>query len=64
MPAFLLTPLGAIVTAFSLHNTVQQIRKRQSSSWVFWPLAVVFAIVILGVIAFIALMIYEAAVHR
>jgi hypothetical protein len=64
MPAFMLTPLGAIATAFSLHNAVQQIRKNQSSSWIFWPLAIVFAIVILGVIAFIALMIYETAIHR
>ena len=64
MPAFMFTPVGAIATAFSLHNSVQQIRKGQSSSWVFWPLAIVFAMVVLGVIAFIALMIFEAAIHR
>jgi len=66
MPAFMLTPLGAIATAFSLHNAVRQIRKKQSSSWswVFWPLAIIFAIVILAVIAFIVLIIYETAIHR
>jgi len=64
MPAFFLTPLGAIATAFSLHNAIQQIRKKQSWSWVFWPLAIIFGIVLLGAIAFIALLIYEVATHR
>ena len=64
MPAFMLTPLGAITTAFSLHDAIQQIRKRHSWSWVFWPLAIVFAIVLVGVVAFIALMVYEIASHR
>jgi hypothetical protein len=64
MPAFALTPLGAIATAFSLHNAIQQIRKRQSWSWAFWPLAIIFAIVLLGVIALIALFIYYTASHR
>src|SRR5580704_17014563 len=64
MPAFALTPFGAMATAFSLHNAIQQIRKRQSWSWVFWPLAIIFAIVLLGVIAFIGWMIYETAFHR
>jgi len=64
MPAFALTPLGAITTAFSLHNAIQQIRKRQSWSWAFWPLAIIFAIVLLGVIALIALFIYHTASHR
>jgi hypothetical protein len=45
MPAFLLTPAGAIATAF-------------------WPLAVIFAIVLLGVITFVAWMVYETAFHR
>jgi hypothetical protein len=57
MPAFGLTPFGAIATAFSLHNAIQHIRKRQSWSWVFWLLAIIFAIVLLGVIALIALFI-------
>jgi len=64
MPAFMLTPVGAIATAFSLHNAIQQIRKRQSWSWVFWPLAIIFAIVLLGVVALIALFIYYTASHR
>jgi hypothetical protein len=64
MPAFGLTPFGAIATAFSLHNAIQHIRKRQSWSWVFWLLAIIFAIVLLGVIALIALFIYYTASHR
>jgi len=64
MPAFGLTPLGAIATAFSLYNAIQRIRKRQSWSWVFWPLAIIFAIVLLGVIALITLFIYYTAFHR
>jgi hypothetical protein len=64
MPAFGLTPFGAIATAFSLHNAVQRIRKRQAWSWVFWPLAILFATVLLGVIAFIVWIVYETASHR
>lgn len=64
MPAFGLTPLGAIGTAFSLRNAIQQIRKRQSWSWVFWPVAVIFAVVLLGAIAFVAWVVYETAFHR
>jgi len=64
MPAFFLTPIGAIATAFSLHNAIQQIRKRQSWSWAFWPVAILFAIVLLGAIAFIAWLVYALAVHR
>jgi hypothetical protein len=64
MPAFFLTPVGTIATAFSLYSAIQQIRKRQSWSWIFWPLAIIFAIVLLGAIAFIALGIYQIASHR
>jgi hypothetical protein len=64
MPAFFLTPVGAIATAFSLHNAIQNIRRKQSWSWTFWPLAIIFAIVLLGVIAFIGLAIYQIALHR
>ncbi|MGA8491522.1 MAG: hypothetical protein WB711_13935 [Terriglobales bacterium] len=64
MPAFMLTPLGTIATAFSLHNAIQHIRKRQSWYWVFWPLAIIFAIVLLGAIVFTAWVIYETAFHR
>jgi hypothetical protein len=41
MPAFMLGPVGAITTAFSLRNATQHIKKRQSYSWVFWPLAII-----------------------
>jgi len=64
MPVFFLTPFGAIATAFSLHNAIQQIRKEQSWSWVFWPLAIIFAIVLLGAIAFVAFLIYELTIHH
>jgi hypothetical protein len=64
MPAFALTPFGAIATAFSLHNAIQRIRKRQSWSWVFWLLAIIFSTVLLGVVALIATMIYYTAFHR
>jgi hypothetical protein len=64
MPAFGLTPFGAIATAFSLRNAIQNVRKKESYSWVFWPLAIIFATVLLGVIAFIVWFIYETASHR
>lgn len=64
MPAFFLTPLGALATAFSLYDAIRQIRKRQPWSWVFWPLAIIFAIVLLGAIGFIGLLVYHLAFHR
>jgi hypothetical protein len=64
MPAFMFTPVGVVATAFSLQSSIQQIRKKQSWSWIFWPLAIVFAIVLLGAIAFIAWVIYRTASHR
>lgn len=64
MPAFFLTPLGGIATASSLLHAIQQIRKKDAWSWMFWPLAIIFAIVLLGVIGFIALLIYHLASHR
>jgi hypothetical protein len=64
MPAFFFAPYGAIATAFSLHNAIRNIRKRQPWSWVFWPLAIIFAIVLLGTIAFIAALIYQLAIHH
>jgi hypothetical protein len=64
MPAFFLTPIGAIATAFSLYNAIQQIRKKTSWSWVFWPLAVVFGIVLLGAVAFITRLSYYLALHH
>jgi hypothetical protein len=64
MPAFFLTPVGTIATAFSLYNAIQQIRKRQSWSWAFWPLAIIFGIVLLAAISFIALLIYHLTFRR
>jgi hypothetical protein len=64
MPAFFLTPYGAIATAVSLYNAIQHIRKRQSWSWIFWPPAIIFAIVLLGAIAFVAFLIYELTIHH
>ncbi len=64
LPAFALIPFGSIAAVFSLRNAVQQIRKRQAWSWVFWPLAIIFALVLLGTIVFIAWVIYETAFHR
>lgn len=64
MPAFMLTPIGGIATAFCLQNAAQQIRKRHQWSWAFWPLAVIFSIVLVGVIALIALVVYHTAFHR
>lgn len=63
MPAFALTPLGAIVTAFSLRNAVQHIKKGQSPS-LFWPLAIIFAIVLLGVVVLIGFVVFRTAIHR
>ena len=64
MPAFFLTPLGTITTAISLYSAIHQIRKRQAWSWIFWPLAIIFAVVLLGALAFIAFGIYQLAVHH
>jgi len=64
MPAFGLTPFGAIAAAFSLRDAIQHIRKGDSRSWVFWPLAIIFAAVLLCVAAFIVWFIYETASHR
>jgi len=64
MPAFALIPFGSIATGFSLHNAIQQIKKRDSWSWAFWPLAIIFAIVLLGAISLIAIIIYYTAFRR
>jgi len=64
LPAFALIPFGSIATAFALRNATQQIRTRQSWSWVFWPLAIIFASVLLGTIVFIGWIVYETAFHR
>lgn len=64
MPAFFLMPWGAVASAFTLRNSIQQIRKRQSWSWVFWPLAIIFASLLLATLAFVGWIIYQTAVHR
>lgn len=64
MPAFFLTPLGIIAVALSLSHSIQQIRKRQPWSWLFWPLAIIFAVVLMAAVAFIVMLIYELASHR
>lgn len=64
MPAFAFTPIGAIATAFSLFDAIQHIRKRDSWSWISWPLAIIFSIVLLGVITLITLIVYYTAFHR
>lgn len=64
MPAFFLTPLGIIALALSLRHSIQQISKRQSWSWLFWPLAIIFAVVLLAAVAFIVMLIYELASHH
>lgn len=64
MPAFMLTPVGTIATAFSLHNAIRHMRKRQAWSWIFGPLAVVFSVVLLGAASLIMIAIYYTAFHR
>jgi len=63
MPAFALTPLGAIATAFSFRNAVQQVRAKRQPL-LFWPLAVLFAMVLLGVVALVVLVVYYDAFRR
>ena len=64
MPAFALTPFGAIATAFALRDAIKNIGKRQRWSWIFWPLAIIFVIDLLCVIALIGFVIYHTALHR
>ncbi len=56
MPAFVLTPFGAIAAAFALRHSIQRIK---SGSAIFWPLAILFAILLAAVAAFIAWIIYS-----
>jgi nitric oxide reductase large subunit len=63
MPAFLLTPIGAIATAFSLHDAIQRIRMKQLRL-VFWPLAILFSTMLLGVIALVGFVVYHTAFRR
>jgi hypothetical protein len=68
LPAAALTPFGAVGTAFSLRNSIQNIR-RHSRPWLFWPLAVIFSIVLLGVAVMIAVVVFydthgNLVIHR
>lgn len=63
MPAFLLTPAGGVGTIFALRNCIQNLRK-ESSSWVFFPLSVIFAAVLMGDAALIVWIVFETATHR
>lgn len=64
MPAFLFTPGGAVATAFAFGNAVQNIKKKQAGSWIFWPLAIIFVCVLLGVIGLIGLFFYYTVAHH
>jgi hypothetical protein len=64
MPAFLLTLPGSAAAVISLHNAVQNIRRGHPQSWAFWPLAVIFAIVLLGAAALIAFVVFRTALGR
>lgn len=63
MPAFLFTPACAVALAFCLRNAVQNIRKARWP-WLFWPLAIIFAVVLLGIIVLVAIIVYYTAFHR
>ena len=63
MPAFLFTPGGAITAIFCLIDTVQRIKKKQAL-WLFWPLAIIFSLVLLGVVVLIALVIFHTVLRR
>ena len=64
MPAFFLTPLAGVTTAFSLRNAIQNIKKNDSSSLVFWPPAIVFSIVLVGIVGLIAWIVLQTAFHQ
>jgi hypothetical protein len=63
MPAFFLSPWGAVACGFTLGHAIQHIRKKQSL-WLFWPLAIIFGLVLLGTIAFLGWVIFSTAFHR
>ncbi|HLY40732.1 MAG TPA: hypothetical protein VKR52_05930 [Terracidiphilus sp.] len=63
MPAFFFTPVGAFATALCLYHSIQSIRRK---SWpgLFWPLTILFSVVLLGVAALIVLFVVEMTLHR
>ncbi|HEX8813887.1 MAG TPA: hypothetical protein VF753_00145 [Terriglobales bacterium] len=63
MPAFFLSPWATVAMGFTLGNAIQHIRKKQSV-WLFWPLVIVFAIVLLATIALLAWIFFFTAFHR
>lgn len=58
LPAAALTPFGTIGSAFCLRDAIQNIRKRRFP-WLFWPLAVIFSLVLLGVAIMIAVVVID-----
>jgi hypothetical protein len=63
MPAFAFAPLGAIATVFSLVHAIQNIRHKHSPA-LFWPLAIIFSLVLLGIIALVAAIVFHTAFRR
>ena len=63
MPAFMFTFPGAIATALCLSHTLQRIRKR-GWPWLFWPLAILFSIILFGVAVLVGLIVYHTVFHR
>jgi hypothetical protein len=63
MPAFFLSPWATVATGFCLANSIQHIRKKQSA-WLFWPLAIIFGIILLATIAFLAWVIFFTVFHH
>ncbi len=64
MPAFMLTPAGGIATAFALRNAVQQTRKEKASAAFFWVLALIFGLMLVGVVGLGAYVILGTVFHR
>jgi len=48
---------------FTLNNCGQNIRGN-SRPWLFWPLAILFALVLLGVVALVVFFVVETIWHR
>lgn len=63
LPAFGLTPFGVVATVFSLRNAIQNIGKKHSPTWILWPFAILFVIVLACDVAFIMWIAYEAVVR-
>jgi hypothetical protein len=64
MPAFILIPASGIATAFAWRNAMQNIRKKHSWSWAFWPLAFIFGALLLSMTVVVVWVVYETVHHR